>query len=89
MGVYRPEGEKITLLIIRYPDPRQAKEAYRQFGSIYLENEVPADWPLRIEAVEDGRHVGALVQGQFLALAFDARSRAACERLLAQAARHF
>lgn len=89
MAVYRPKAEKITLLIVHYPDARRAKEACREFDRVYLENGVEADWPLRIEALEDGRHVGAFVQGQFLALAFDARSRAACERLLAEAAKHF
>ena len=89
MGVYRPGGERITLLIIHYPDARQAKEAHREFDRVYLENEVPADWPLRIERIEDGRHAGALHKGRFIALAFDARSRAACERLLRDAANSF
>ncbi len=85
MAVYRPEGEKITLLIVQYQGERQAKEASREFARVYLEDEREADGPLRIKAVEDGRHVGALVKGRFLALAFDARSRAACERLLREA----
>lgn len=89
MGVYRPGGERITLLIVQYPDVRQAKEAHREFDRVYLENEVPADWPLRIESIEDGRHAGALVRGRFIALAFDARSRTACERLLREAADRF
>jgi hypothetical protein len=87
LGVYRPGGEKMTLVIVHYPDPRQAKDAYHEFDRVYLENEATADPPLRIEAVEDGRHVGALVKGSFLALVFDARSRTACQGLLAEAAR--
>jgi len=85
IAVYRTGGEKITLLIARYPSVRQAKEARREFGRAYLEDEREADGPLQIKAVEDGRHVGALVKGCFLALVFDARSRAACERLLREA----
>ena len=38
------------------------------------------------EVIEDGRHVGAFVKGRFVALVFEARSRAACKRLLADAA---
>ena len=86
LAVYRPEGEKITLVIVGYPTARQAKEAYGEFDRIYLENEAAADGPLRIEKIEHGRHVGALVQATFVVLAFDARSRAACERLLKAAA---
>ena len=89
LAVYRPDGEKMTLVIVHYPDARQAEDAHQEFDRVYLEDDVTADWPLRIEAVEDGRHVGALVKGSFLALVFDARSRAACERLLAEAAGHF
>ena len=88
MGVYRPGGEKMTLLIVHYPDERQAKEACREFDRVYLESEVRADQPLRIQEIEGGRHVGALVKGQFLALVFDAKSRTACERLLGEAGNH-
>ncbi len=87
LGVYRPKGERITFLLVRYPDSRRAKEACREFDRVYLEREVAAEWPLRIEAIEGGRHVGALVKGEFLALVFDARSRAACEGLLREAGR--
>ncbi|MFW6107350.1 MAG: DUF6599 family protein [bacterium] len=86
LAVYRPDGEKMTLLVVRYPSSQQAKEAYRDFDRVYVEDDVPAEWPLRIEAVEDGRRVGALVKGDFLALVFDAPSRQACERLLREAA---
>jgi hypothetical protein len=84
MAVYRPEGEKMTLIIVRYPDARQAKRAYREFDRVYLENEVPTDWPIRVEVIEERRHVGALVHGRFLALVLDARSRAACDRLVVE-----
>jgi len=89
LAVYRPGGEKMTLVIVRYPDPQQAKDAYEEFDRVYLKHAVAAEWPLRVETIERGRHVGALVKGNFLALVFDARSRAACERLLAETARHF
>ncbi|MBN2505216.1 MAG: hypothetical protein JXQ71_00835 [Verrucomicrobia bacterium] len=86
MAVYRPKGEKITLLIVSYESRRQAQQAYRQFGRLYLEDTAEADRSPRIEALEGGRHVGALLKGQCVALVFDAVSRAACERLLAGAA---
>jgi hypothetical protein len=89
MAAYRPDGEKLTLLIIRYADLRKAKEAYRDFDRVYLEDEAPVEWPLRIESIEDGRHVGALNKGSAVAVVFDARSRAACERLLREAATRF
>lgn len=84
LAVYRPNGEKMTLLIVRYPDSRQAGQAYRDLDRVYLEKENAANRPLRIEAVEDRRHVGALVDNRILVVVLGASSRAACERLLTE-----
>jgi len=85
LAVYRPKSEKMTLVIVRYPRERQAQEAWLEFGRVYLESEAQARSAWCIESVEGGRYVGALVKGTFLVLAFDARSRSACERLLSEA----
>jgi hypothetical protein len=88
LGVYRPDGERITLVVIHYPSARQARRAYREFAQAYLESKVPTDWPIWIEVIEEGRHVGLLVEGRFVALVLDAGSRDACDRLLVEAGSH-
>ena len=87
MGTYRPGGEKLILLLIRYTNAQKAASAYREFGRVYLKDKPPADSRRRVEAIEKGRQVGVLVKGRFLVLIFEAVSRAACERLLNEAAR--
>ena len=86
MGTYRRNDEKLRLLVVRYKNPQQAEAAYREFGRVYLKDRPPAPGLRRVESIEEGRQVGALVERQFLALVFEAKSRAACERLMAEAA---
>ena len=100
MGTYRPPlhppvnggtegGEKILLLLIRYPSARQAESAYRELNRVYLEDSPPAGSPRRIATIERGRQVGVLVKDRFLALAFEAKSRTLCDGLLDRAAARF
>ncbi len=86
LAVYRPKGQKITLLVVSYEHIRQAEEAYHHFNRVYLEDKAKADRSPRIKTIEGGRHVGAITKDRFVALVLDAMSRAACERLLADAA---
>ncbi len=86
LAAYRPGGGKLLLLVVRYGEAGQARRAWETFNRVYLKDKPPAAGPRRVEAIEEGRHVGGLVREKFLVLVFEARSRAACERLLAAAA---
>jgi len=86
MGTYRRDGEKLLLLVVRYKNRRQAEAAFREFNRVYLKDKPPPKGLRRIETIEQGRQVGVLAKGQFLAVVFEAKSRAACERLLAETA---
>lgn len=86
LGAYRRGGEKLLLLVIRYKSPRQAEAAYREFNRVYLKDQPPPAGPRRIVPVEQGRHLGVLLRKHFVAIVLDAKSRAACERLLGEAA---
>ena len=88
MAAYRPKGEKLHLLTVRYRNREQADAAYRVFNAVYLKDKPPPDGPRRVVTIEQGRQVGVLVKGRFLALVVDAKSPAACERLLTDAAAH-
>jgi hypothetical protein len=88
IGTYRRDGDKMVLLVVRYPDAQGAKAAYEKFNRIYLNDKPRPDRLRRIETIEEGRHMGVFVKGQFLTLVLEPKSRAACERLLAEAAKH-
>ena len=79
---YRRDGQKTTLLLVRYADPRAARRAHADFDRIYLEHATGPGRPLRIERTEDGRYVGALHRGRHVVVALAAPSRDACRRLL-------
>lgn len=87
LAAYRRGGEKLLLLLVRYKNPQQAEAAYRSFNRVYLKDQPPPDGPRRIARVEEGTHVGALLKGRFVAVVLDAKSAAACGRLLEDAAR--
>jgi hypothetical protein len=88
LAVYRPDSEKLTLLVIRYPTRRDAVEARRSFARAYLEEEPASDEQLLIRPVEDHRHVGMSLTGACLALVFDARTPTSCAHLLRAAGSH-
>jgi len=86
MCAYRPKGEKLQLLVVRYKNSQQAKAAYGEFNRVYLKDKAPPHGLRRVETIEQGRQVGVLVQDSFLALVVDAKTPAACDRLLSDAA---
>ena len=88
LGAYRSGGEKLLLLVVRYRNAQQAEGAYREFNRIYLKDKPPPGGLRRVASIEQGRQVGVLAKGQSLALVLEAKTRAACERLLAEAAQH-
>ncbi len=81
MAVYRPQGRKMKLFILRYPDAEKAEKAYQQFGGGYFESAGMLD-TVYMAPIEDGSHAGILIKDRFIAAVFDAPSRSACEMLL-------
>ncbi|MDO8587567.1 MAG: hypothetical protein Q7T82_11065 [Armatimonadota bacterium] len=70
------------LLIVRYPTAKEAGAAYSQFVRVYLKREPASGESIRVQKVEQGKHVAARVQGASLKLVFDAGYAKQCRGLL-------
>lgn len=63
------DGQILKLLLVKYPDPNEAKNAYQTFNKFYLEGRVSETD--RIIEVEQGKLVGIDLAGDYLLLAFE------------------
>lgn len=84
-ATYAPRGEGGRMLIIRYTAPPEAGSTLSSFLSAYFPEHPPSTTGILVAQVESEKFEGALREGPYLALAFDAPTRAGCEELLTDA----
>ena len=77
LAQYLQEPSKTQLLVIQYPDPQAAGEAYRSFMGAYLPEAAGKD---RLKT-DDQRWTLARHRGQWVLIVFGAPTEAAAERL--------
>jgi hypothetical protein len=81
---YQQGSDKPHLLIVRYPRPGDAKEAFEQFIKVYL-REAPTENSVFLK-LEKGQFAGGRREERALLLVFEAGSRDSAEKLLELAA---
>jgi hypothetical protein len=70
---YRFDGEIAKLLLIKYPNPGNAENAYESFNKSYLRNE--AAEKNKIIEIEKGKSVGLDLQNNYLLLVFEGKDK--------------
>ena len=78
LAEYEQDGERARLLLVKYPDRREAMEALAQFRSHYL----PDADSTGIVLQENGKWSAGAVKGKLLAAIFEADSRKLAEDIL-------
>jgi len=81
---YQQGSEKPYLLLVRYPNPGDAKAAFEQFSKVYL-RETPAGDAVSAK-MEKGQFAGSRREDRALLLVFEAGSRESAEKLIDLAA---
>ena len=79
LGNYDREGQRMHLLIVRYPTPVRAQEALQGFVKAYMP-EAPAKKP--VVRTEDGKWTMARLYQEFLVIAFGSASEADAEKMV-------
>ncbi len=83
LAEYRRDGQKTHLLLIRYPDPKAAEDAYRSFLKAYLPDAGGRD---RAKTADE-RWTLARRQGEYVIIVFGASTETDAEGLLKAAER--
>jgi len=78
LALYREKGERINLLLIRYPEAKKAEQAYQSFTQAYMPD---AKEPGRVKT-EDNKWTAAKIKSNLLAVVFNAPSEALAEEMI-------
>jgi hypothetical protein len=70
---YKFDKEITKLLLIKYPDHKNAENAYESFNKSYLKNE--ASEKNKIIEIEEGKSVGIDLQNNYLLLVLEGKDR--------------
>jgi hypothetical protein len=81
LGRYKMNGNKVRLLICRYPDLKEAKAAFAMFSKAYFSDRMVEKASVRIEKTEKGEFVSAHAIDKTLILVFGAGEGQTCEGL--------
>lgn len=77
---FKFDEQILKLLLIKYPDPKNAENAYESFNKSYLKNE--ASEKNKIIEIEEGKLVGLDLQNNYLLLVFEGKDKRIALQLL-------
>lgn len=81
---FKFDEQILRLLLIKYPNPRNAENAYESFNKSYLKNE--ASVRNKIIEIPEGKFVGLDLQNNYLILVFEGKDKRIALQLLDSAA---
>jgi hypothetical protein len=83
---YQQGEDKLRLLVVRYPKAAEAAAAFSEFQRAWFPETGLRRSGRRVEALEDGRYVGAQRTGAWLLLVFESPDGPTCETYLGRVA---
>lgn len=81
-GQYRLDWNKALLIVIRYPDEKEALKAFRRFCQDVFGQDSDREATTIINNIDYGEYTGCSVQGSYLTIVFDAPDRQSAAELI-------